>query len=212
VAGPETPKLMVDVVIPSERGVVLIRRGSEPFKGKWALPGGFVEVGETVEEAADRETAEETSLVVEVARLVGVYSDPERDPRGHNVSVAFLVRVFSGQLAAASDAADIAVLDPASVELAFDHSKIIEDALSLDSAMGRVGTLPYQERFSALALTGFASQHFSSELSISRFERGEQVVEGLGEGWVGEHTVPQLGVWHPAHHRYLEHGGYLAAF
>jgi ADP-ribose pyrophosphatase YjhB (NUDIX family) len=74
VAGPETPKLMVDVVIPSERGVVLIRRGSEPFKGKWALPGGFVEVGETVEEAADRETAEETSLVVEVARLVGVYS------------------------------------------------------------------------------------------------------------------------------------------
>jgi 8-oxo-dGTP diphosphatase len=136
VAGPETPKLMVDVVIPSERGVVLIRRGSEPFKGKWALPGGFVEVGETVEEAADRETAE-------VARLVGVYSDPERDPRGHNVSVAFLVRVFSGQLAAASDAAEIAVLDPASVELAFDHSKIVEDALSLDSAMGRGGYRPY---------------------------------------------------------------------
>jgi 8-oxo-dGTP diphosphatase len=134
---------MVDVVIPSERGVVLIRRGSEPFKGKWALPGGFVEVGETVEEAADRETAEETSLVVEVARLVGVYSDPERDPRGHNVSVAFLVRVFSGQLAAASDAAGIAVLDPASVELAFDHSKIVEDALSLDSAMGRGGYRPY---------------------------------------------------------------------
>ncbi|HEV8224724.1 MAG TPA: NUDIX hydrolase [Rubrobacteraceae bacterium] len=142
-AGPETPKLMVDVVIPSERGVVLIRRGSEPFKGKWALPGGFVEVGETVEEAAERETAEETSLVVEVARLVGVYSDPERDPRGHNVSVAFLVRVFSGQLAAASDAAEIAVLDPASVELAFDHSKIVEDALSLDSAMGRGGNRPH---------------------------------------------------------------------
>ena len=130
-AGPETPKLMVDVVILSERGVVLIRRGSEPFKGKWALPGGFVEVGETVEEAADREAAEETGLVVEVARLVGVYSDPERDPRGHNVSVAFLVRVLSGELAAASDAAEVAVLDPASVELAFDHTKIIEDALSL---------------------------------------------------------------------------------
>jgi 8-oxo-dGTP diphosphatase len=129
VAGPETPKLMVDVVIPSERGVVLIRRGSEPFKGRWALPGGFVEVGETVEEAADREAAEETGLVVEVAHLVGVYSDPERDPRGHNVSVAFLVRVFSGELAAASDAAEVAVLDPASVELAFDHAKIIEDAL-----------------------------------------------------------------------------------
>lgn len=128
-AGPETPKLMVDVVIPAERGVVLIRRASEPFEGKWALPGGFVEVGETVEEAADREAAEETGLAVEVARLVGVYSDPERDPRGHNVSVAFLARVLSGELAASSDAAEVAVLDPSSVELAFDHARIIQDAL-----------------------------------------------------------------------------------
>ena len=128
-AGPETPKLTVDVVIPSEAGVVLIRRGSEPFKGRWALPGGFVEVGETVEEAADREAAEETGLVVEAARLVGVYSEPERDPRGHNVSVAFLVRVLGGERAPATDAAEVAVLDPASVELAFDHRRIIEDAL-----------------------------------------------------------------------------------
>lgn len=129
-AGPETPKLMVDVVIPSEdERVVLIRRGSEPYQGEWALPGGFVEVGETVEEAADREAAEETGLAVEVARLVGVYSDPERDPRGHNVSVAFLARVLSGELAASSDAAEVAVLDPSSVELAFDHARIIQDAL-----------------------------------------------------------------------------------
>jgi 8-oxo-dGTP diphosphatase len=130
-ASPETPKLMVDVVIPAERGVVLIRRGSEPFKGQWALPGGFVEVGETVEEAADREAAEETGLAVEVARLVGVYSDPERDPRGHNASVAFIARVLSGELSAGTDASEVAVLDPDSVELAFDHQKIIEDALSL---------------------------------------------------------------------------------
>ena len=127
-AGPETPKLMVDVVIPSPEGVVLIRRGSDPFEGQWALPGGFVEVGETVEEAATREAAEETGLAVELARLVGVYSDPDRDPRGHNVSVAFLARVLSGDLAAASDAAEVAVLDPASVELAFDHRRIVEDA------------------------------------------------------------------------------------
>ncbi len=129
-AGPETPKLMVDVVIPSERGVVLIRRGTEPFAGQWALPGGFVEVGETVEEAAARETAEETGLAVEVARLIGVYSEPERDPRGHNVSVAFLVRVLSGELAAATDASEVSVLNPSSVELAFDHRRIIDDALS----------------------------------------------------------------------------------
>ena len=132
-AGPETPKLMVDVIIPSERGVVLIRRGTEPFEGRWALPGGFVEVGETVEEAAYREAAEETGLAVEVARLVGVYSDPERDPRGHNVSVAFLARVLSGDLVAATDASEVAVLDPSSVELAFDHRKIIQDALNLEA-------------------------------------------------------------------------------
>jgi 8-oxo-dGTP diphosphatase len=119
---------MVDVVIPSPEGVVLIRRGSDPFEGQWALPGGFVEVGETVEEAATREAAEETGLAVELARLVGVYSDPDRDPRGHNVSVAFLARVLSGDFAAASDAAEVAVLDPASVELAFDHRRIVEDA------------------------------------------------------------------------------------
>jgi 8-oxo-dGTP diphosphatase len=129
-AGPETPKLMVDVVIPSERGIVLVRRGSEPFEGLWALPGGFVEVGETVRQAAVREAAEETGLAVEVSRLVGVYSEPDRDPRGHNVSVAFLARVLSGQMQAASDAAEVDVLDPGAVDLAFDHDRIISDALS----------------------------------------------------------------------------------
>jgi 8-oxo-dGTP diphosphatase len=129
-AGPETPKLMVDVVIPSERGVVLVRRGSEPYEGQWALPGGFVEVGETVRQAAVREAAEETGLAVEISRLVGVYSEPDRDPRGHNVSVAFLARLLSGQMQAASDAADVDVLEPASVELAFDHDRIISDALA----------------------------------------------------------------------------------
>ena len=128
-AGPETPKLMVDVVIPSGRGIVLIRRAGDPFEGQWALPGGFVEVGETVESAAAREAAEETGLAVELARLVGVYSDPERDPRGHNVSVAFLARVVGGDLVAATDAAEVAVLDPDSVELAFDHRRIIADAV-----------------------------------------------------------------------------------
>ena len=136
-AGPETPKLMVDVVIPSEGRVVLIRRGSEPFEGRWALPGGFVEVGETVEQAAVREAAEETGLAVELARLVGVYSDPERDPRGHNVSVAFLARVLSGELAAATDASEASLLDPPAVELAFDHGRIISDAMGEPDARSR---------------------------------------------------------------------------
>ena len=128
-AGPETPKIMVDVVIPSENGVVLIRRASEPFEGQWALPGGFVEVGETVEAAATREAAEETGLAVELAGLVGVYSEPDRDPRGHNVSVAFLARVVGGDLIAATDAAEVAVLDPDSADLAFDHRRIVADAM-----------------------------------------------------------------------------------
>ena len=128
--GPETPKLMVDVIIPSEGRVVLIRRGSDPYEGRWALPGGFVEVGETVEQAAVREVAEETGLAVELTRLVGIYSNPERDPRGHNVSVAFVARLLSGVLSAATDAAEASLLDPDTVELAFDHRRSIADAMT----------------------------------------------------------------------------------
>lgn len=128
-AGPETPKLMVDVVIPEGDGVVLIRRGNDPFEGQWALPGGFVEIGETVEEAAVRETEEETGLTVQIEKLIGVYSDPDRDPRGHNVSVAFLARGANGQMNAATDAAEVQVLDPSTVDLAFDHERIIVAAM-----------------------------------------------------------------------------------
>ncbi len=133
-AGPETPKLMVDIVIPDEEGrVLLIQRGSDPYQGSWALPGGFVDVGETVEDAAVREAKEETGLDVELLRLVGVYSDPDRDPRGHNVSVAFLARA-EGDPSAASDAAEAAFLDPSSIDLAFDHESIVSDALASASA------------------------------------------------------------------------------
>ena len=129
-AGPETPKLMVDIVIPDGEGrVLLIQRANDPYEESWALPGGFVDVGETVEEAAAREAKEETGLDVEILRMVGVYSEPERDPRGHNVSVAFLARA-EGDPSAASDAADAAFLDPSSTDLAFDHQKIIADALA----------------------------------------------------------------------------------
>ena len=130
-AEPETPKLMVDVVVPSEEGrILLVRRGSDPYEGYWALPGGFVEVGETLETAAVREAGEETGLEVEIVRLVGVYSDPGRDPRGHNVSCAYLARARDGEPSAATDAVEASFLDPSTVELAFDHKKIIADALA----------------------------------------------------------------------------------
>jgi len=129
------PALAVDGIVPYEDGVVLIRRGNEPFKGKLALPGGFVECGETVEEAVAREVREETGLRVRPAELVGVYSDPERDPRGHVVSVCFLCEVEGGELRAGSDAADVEVVDPEDLspeDLAFDHYQMLRDAGLVD--------------------------------------------------------------------------------
>ncbi len=127
----EAPALAVDGVVPYGEGVVLVRRGKEPFRGKLALPGGFVECGETVEEAVVREVKEETGLEVEPIKLVGVYSDPKRDPRGHVVSVCFLCEVRGGELRAGDDAADVIVADPnelSPADLAFDHYEILRDA------------------------------------------------------------------------------------
>ena len=91
--GPErrAPSVAVDVVLVRPDGsIVLVRRAKEPFKGCWALPGGFVRYGERVEDAARREAREETGLEVAIEGLVGVYSEPDRDPRGHVISIAVL--------------------------------------------------------------------------------------------------------------------------
>jgi 8-oxo-dGTP diphosphatase len=124
--------LTVDCVITGEAGeIVLIRRNHAPFKDSYALPGGFVEVGETVEEACRREIKEETNLELYDLRLVGVYSDPERDPRGHVVSVAFTAQADLAQLRAGDDAAQAEVIKNwRDHPLAFDHRRIIEDARS----------------------------------------------------------------------------------
>src|SRR6185436_18501234 len=91
---PKTPLLTTDCVAVDGKGrVLLVRRRHPPFKGKYALPGGFVEIGETVEEACRRELKEETGVKAGRLEPLGVYSDPERDPRGHICSVAFLTRV-----------------------------------------------------------------------------------------------------------------------
>ncbi len=127
---PETPALTVDaVIVDAVRGVVLIRRRNPPFQGAWALPGGFVDVGESCPEACRREAAEETSLDVEVVGLVGVYSAPDRDPRFHTVSVVYLCRRIGGRLAGADDAAEARwFADLRGVDLAFDHAAILADA------------------------------------------------------------------------------------
>ena len=126
-----TPLLAVDAVILFQDGIVLIKRDNPPFAGCYALPGGFVEVGETVEAAAAREAREETGLAIELLGLVGIYSNPARDPRGHVVSAAFLAR-GSGVLLAGSDARSAKVFPLESLPpLAFDHDKIISDARTI---------------------------------------------------------------------------------
>jgi 8-oxo-dGTP diphosphatase len=127
---PATPALTTDCVVFDERGyVLLIRRGNEPFKGSYALPGGFVDVGERVEDSCRRELSEETGLHVGELRLIGVYSDPGRDPRGHTCSVAYLARVGRAEVTAGDDAAAAEwVADWRREKLAFDHAQIIADA------------------------------------------------------------------------------------
>ena len=117
--------------------VLLIRRGNEPFKGEWAFPGGFLNMDETVQECARRELEEETGLVVQDIHLVGVYSRPGRDPRGHTVTPAFLSIIDYPLDVCGSDDAAQAQWFPLNQlpVLAFDHGEIISDAMRLFSQL-----------------------------------------------------------------------------
>jgi len=130
---PKTPLLTVDCVVLNPRGeVLLIERKNEPFRGHFALPGGFVDIGETVEDACRRELMEETGVKAGKLTLVGVYSDPNRDPRGHTASVVFLTRVRTNKTEAGDDAASAQwVADWRKLPLAFDHAKILADAMRM---------------------------------------------------------------------------------
>lgn len=129
-AKPVTPSLTADVIIEmpllDDKPIVLIERKYEPYG--WAIPGGFVEIGETIATAAKREALEETSLEVELDVLLGIYSDPKRDFRGHTACAVFIGNA-TGKPVAADDAKDIALFDPfnVDVELAFDHRLILDD-------------------------------------------------------------------------------------
>ncbi len=130
---PQTPLLAADGVVFDAKGrVLLVRRKYPPFQGHYALPGGFVEIGETVEDACRRELLEETGIKAGALRLVGVYSDPKRDPRGHICSVVFLASAPHAEPRAGDDAAAAEwVADWSHVALAFDHAKILADAVRL---------------------------------------------------------------------------------
>ncbi len=128
---PITPLVAVDAVIKFDKtSIVLIRRKKPPFRGELALPGGFVDVGETVEDACIREAYEETNIHVNIVKLIGVFSNPNRDPRGHNLSIAFLCEPLSDseKPLAKDDAQSLEIVkfaDISSLELAFDHKDII---------------------------------------------------------------------------------------
>ncbi|TRZ69014.1 MAG: NUDIX hydrolase [Methanothrix sp.] len=123
-----TPLLAVDAIIVLLEGIVLIRRGRPPYEGCYALPGGFVELDESVEEAVCREAREETGLELELLGLVGVYSRPDRDPRGHVVSLCYLAQGW-GELRSGSDARSAKVFGIDELpSLAFDHDQMMRDA------------------------------------------------------------------------------------
>ena len=123
---PECPPIAADIIAEIGDRVVLIERKNFPFG--YAIPGGFVDFGETVEHAAVREAREEISLDVEVRTLLGVYSRPDRDPRGQTITVVYIARA-SGTPLAADDAKTAGLFDPRNppTPLAFDHDEILKD-------------------------------------------------------------------------------------
>jgi 8-oxo-dGTP diphosphatase len=131
------PVLTVDGVLVVDGKLLLVRRGREPEKGKLALPGGIVEYGETTEEAIVRELKEETGISTRPVGLLGVYSDPYRDPRGHFITIAYILASEDGDLQAGDDAAD-AILQPIDdiPMLAFDHTDIVADYFQQNKGKG----------------------------------------------------------------------------
>lgn len=127
----KTPMITVDAIIERDDKILLIKRENEPFKGQWALPGGFVEYGESAEDAIIREVKEEANLDMSIKTLLGVYSKPGRDPRGHVISICYVASA-KGEEKGGTDASDAAFFSPAEIkelELAFDHRDIIADYL-----------------------------------------------------------------------------------
>jgi 8-oxo-dGTP diphosphatase len=128
------PTPTVDTIIQRDSWILLVKRRNDPFKGYLVLPGGFVNEGERVEDAAKREVKEETSLNIELLDILGVYSDPIRDPRGHMMSTVFIAKISSNNEkvdAVAQD--DAAAIEWISLEVintrnvGFDHKRIISD-------------------------------------------------------------------------------------
>ncbi len=125
--------MVADVIIEMNNGeIVLGKRKHDPFQHQWGLPGGKMEGGETIEEAAVREVKEETNLTIKLDKIVGVFSKPNRDPRGRLISVCFTAKVVKGELKAGSDAEDVMTTKNfETMKLAFDHNEILKKYIKL---------------------------------------------------------------------------------
>ena len=123
----QNPIPTVDIIIEMEsKGIVLIKRKNPPYG--WAIPGGFVDYGESLEEAAIREAKEETNLDVELIKQFHTYSDPKRDPRHHSISTIYVAKA-KGIPEAKDDAIEIGIFNESNLpdEIAFDHRSILKD-------------------------------------------------------------------------------------
>ena len=128
----KNPIPTVDAIIQKSSSILLVKRKKDPYKNQFALPGGFVNEGETIEEAIEREVYEETSLKVHPIDILGVYSDPTRDPRGHMMTVVFIVLMIRGTPTAGDDAKEISWIPIEKlndIEIPFDHKLVINDYL-----------------------------------------------------------------------------------
>jgi len=128
----KNPIPTVDAIIQKSSSILLVKRKKDPYKNQFALPGGFVNEGETIEEAIEREVYEETSLKIHPIDILGVYSDPTRDPRGHMMTVVFIVLIIKGIATAGDDAKEISWIPIEKIneiKIAFDHKLVIHDYL-----------------------------------------------------------------------------------
>lgn len=135
----KNPIPTIDAIIEKEGKIVLVKRNTEPFKELWAIPGGHVDYGETVEHATIREAEEETGLKIRLKEILGVYSRPDRNPDKHTMATVFVAEVVDGRLKAGSDTIDAKWVSLNEIDfdnLAFDHAQILRDYLKWRKSKG----------------------------------------------------------------------------
>lgn len=130
-----SPQIAADTIIPNKKGkILIIKRAKYPFKGKWVLPGGKTKPNEEVEKTSTRETKEETGIEIELKDLLGIYSDPNRDPRGRYISVAFISKpTDKKEIKTNEEASEHQWINPEKIKekhMGFDHWKMIQDYLN----------------------------------------------------------------------------------